>query len=120
MFIPRGLVLLFLCPLLVGCAAARERAAANDKRRAEHIEKLKAFVPPNVLKDVDPEFYTYPGLRNWYRAPLVYPYSVVYLNDTKLGHLSVHDGKSKISDGGGSGIQGLSDLGVTGLPLARN
>src|SRR5262245_52027323 len=103
----RYLIAFLMGGLLLGCGqlpAARERAAANAQRRAEHIAKLKSHVPANVLKTVDPEFYTYSGFRDWWRFPLVYPYSVKCIDTLDSGHLSQHDGKSEISGVNGEGF----------------
>ncbi|MEI8376457.1 MAG: hypothetical protein WCJ35_26875 [Planctomycetota bacterium] len=67
-------------------------------------------MPTNVLKTVDPEFYTYAGFRDWFRFPLVYPYSICCGDSLDAGCLCRHDGKSKISDGKDEQLQGLHFL----------
>jgi hypothetical protein len=106
----RYLIVFVMVPLFLGCGltpAARERAAADEKRRADHIAKLKSYVPEDVLKTVDPEFYTYPGFRDWWRFPLVYPYSIRCIDTLDSGGLCRHDGTSGISDGNGERGVGL-------------
>jgi hypothetical protein len=107
----RCLTLFWTVGLLLGCGRSPELEEAATKRRAEHIAKLKGYVPANVLKTVDPEFYTYSGFRDWWRFPLVYPYSIQCIDSLSSGHLCQHDGKSKISDGHAeSYVQGLGSL----------
>jgi hypothetical protein len=98
--------------LLVGCGlspAARERAAADAKRRADHIAMLKSYVPENVLKTVDPKFYTESGFRDWWRIPLVYPYSIHCIDTLDSGRLYIYDGKAEFP-AGESAVQGLREL----------
>jgi hypothetical protein len=110
----RGLIVFVMVPLLLGCGqspAAKARAAADAKRHADHIAKLRSYVPENVLKTVGPEFYTYAGFRDWWRFPLVYPYSICCIDTLDAGHLAWYDGKSKISSGGAEGyVQCLNRL----------
>ena len=110
----RCLIVFVIVSLLLGCGqspAAKARAAADAKRLADHIAKLKSYVPENVLKTVDAEFYTYAGFRDWWRFPLVYPYSICCIDTLDAGHLSCYDGKSKVSNGEAEGyVQGLNRL----------
>ena len=107
------LTVILIVSVFVGCGlspAAKERRAADTQRRADHIAKLKSYVPAHLLKTVDPEFYSYPGFRDWWRFPLTYPYSIQCIDTFESGDLCRHDGKSNISDGEEAQIQGLSAL----------
>jgi hypothetical protein len=109
----RSLIVFLTLLLFPGCGltpAAREREAANAKRRADHIAKLKGLVPANVLKDVDAEFYTHPGDFDWFRFPLVYPYAIRCIDGPTAGSLTKHDGKSKIADAREDAVQGMGGL----------
>ncbi len=109
----RCLTVILIVSVFVGCGlspAARERRAADTQRRADHIAKLKSYVPAHLLKTVDPEFYSNPGFRDWWRFPLTYPYSIHCIDTFESGDLCRHDGKSKISDGEEAQIQGLNAL----------
>jgi hypothetical protein len=95
----RRCLIVFLIPsLLAGCGwsrAAKERAAAGEKRRAEHMALLKSYVPENVLKTVGPKFYTESGFRDWWRIPLVYPYSIHCIDSLDSGRLCIDDRKAE-------------------------
>jgi hypothetical protein len=99
--------------ILISCAGlgrSREEQEAAAKRRAEHIAKLKSYVPADVLETVDPEFYTYSGFRDWWRIPLVYPYSIRCIDTFDTGRLCRHNGKTRISEARGEEPQGLESL----------
>ena len=80
-----------------------ERRDARQERRNErdaHIANLRSYVPRKLLTKVEPDFFDYPGVRDWYRFPLVYPYSVGAVDDLKYGYLDRADPSKKIRDGG--------------------
>ncbi len=106
-----SLMAILTASLLLGCGRSRKFEEAAAKRHADQMTRLKAYVPVNVLKTIDPEFYTYSGFRDWWRIPLVYPYSIQCIDSFDSGHLCQHDGKSRISDGNAERyVQGLSSL----------
>ncbi len=61
----------------------REDVLVNN----EYIALLKSYTPDS-LKGKEPNgFYTYFGFRDWYRFPLVYPYSLNCIDGTEYGHI---------------------------------
>lgn len=73
------LLLLLSLAILAGCKESEQSRAwrqAREKRHAEYVQKLKAYVPAETLKNVPEEFYEYPGIRDYWRFPLTYPYSI--------------------------------------------
>lgn len=52
---------------------------------------LQSYVPPKQLKKINPQFYTYFGYRDWWRYPLVYPYSIHAVDTTAVGFLTSED-----------------------------
>lgn len=46
------------------------------QRRQQQIERLKAMTPPVLLAKAPAEFFTYEGYWDWWRIPLVFPYSL--------------------------------------------
>ena len=98
------------------------RAAQDAERQEavhrEHIEKLKSYVPPEELKYIDEDFFTYPGFRDWWRFPLVYPYSIYCIDTFDDGTLSRCDGEAKIADGAGQAVlDGITHLNFDGAFL---
>ena len=96
-----------------------------ETSESEHIAKLKSYVPTATLKKVPEDFFTYGGYRDWYRFPLVYPYSVHMCDVLTEGQLCKHDGHSSIPDGQEYGMQGayaaLTHLNFDGkLMVARS
>lgn len=71
---------------------------------------LKSYVSNETLDSINPDFYTYFGYRDWWRAPLVYPYSIHAIDGLENGFLvdesaitdyetdSVNDAVELISD----------------------
>jgi hypothetical protein len=79
-----------------GCGCANKGA---EEARRKHIEKLKSYVAPDVLRTVPDEFYSHPGFRDWYRFPLVYPYSVHTIDDLERGYVYRHSTGQRIANG---------------------
>jgi hypothetical protein len=83
-----AVVIVFVCCLLSACAIAAmgilgiaaiplawtdDRSCVND---GPQVQLLKSYVPQETLDNINPDFYTYFGFRDWWRYPLVYPYSI--------------------------------------------
>ncbi|MEI7834668.1 MAG: hypothetical protein WCJ56_15895 [bacterium] len=46
------------------------------QRHEQQVVRLKAITPAALLEQAPPDFYTYQGFRDWWRIPLIYPYSL--------------------------------------------
>ncbi|TAJ12391.1 hypothetical protein DMA11_13110 [Marinilabiliaceae bacterium JC017] len=51
------------------------------------IKRLKEYAPNNFKGKEPKSFYTYFGFRDWYRFPLVYPYSLNCIDEINKGYL---------------------------------
>lgn len=83
---------------------AGEEVRQEEQRKREHIERIKEMVPAARRDQVPADFYTYPGFRDWWRFPLVYPYSIHSIDSLEDGNLCRHNGTSRIADGGESSV----------------
>lgn len=92
--------------LLHGCGCT---GRGREEARRKHIEKLRSYVAPDVLRTVPDEFYSHPGFRDWYRFPLVYPYSVHTIDDLQRGYVCRHSTGQRIDDGEEEQLQ-IEDL----------
>ena len=68
--------------------------ALEDNRKDQldtgnrQIELLKSYAPDDLNRNIPPSFYTYLGFRDWYRFPLVYPYSLNCIDSPDYGYIS--------------------------------
>ena len=62
---------------------ARESRQAFQKR----VDKLKSYVDASVQDKVEEKFFTERGFRDWWRVPLVYPYSITCIDTRQHGSL---------------------------------
>lgn len=76
----------------------RKEAAEREKAFQVRVDRLKKYSDPDIIKSIDPMFYTYAGFRDWYRLPLVYPYEVTCIDVLERGQLSKHNGKGPVDD----------------------
>lgn len=66
---------------LVSRAGRKLSAVSNEvrqtwQRRQEQIARLKAMTPPDLRAKAPEAFFTFTGCWDWYRIPLVFPYSL--------------------------------------------
>jgi hypothetical protein len=61
----------------------RERNLAFEQR----VDRLKSYIDPSVRDKVADKFFTEEGFRDWWRFPLVYPYSITCIDDLEDGSL---------------------------------
>lgn len=91
-----------LSTTLTGCRESPDKRRirlAKEGQRAEYVQKLRSYVPAEVLKTVPEEFYNDPGFRDHWRFPLTYPYSVSVI-DTFDNPGSLKDArKAKVDKG---------------------
>jgi hypothetical protein len=71
--------------LSIPLAWSDDRSCLSD---SSQVQLLKSYVPKETLDGVDPEFYTYFGFRDWWRYPLVYPYSIHAIDSLDNGYLT--------------------------------
>jgi len=51
------------------------------------IELLKSYVSGEALSKANPDYYAFFGFRDWWRFPLVYPYSIHTIDEVNYGCL---------------------------------
>jgi len=98
-----AVAVMVLAACLPGCKEQRMRAQREEYARQAHIAKLKSWVPAEYAGKVDPDFFTYPGFRDWFRFPLVYPYSINMVDDLQDGALVKVGPNKRIASGGAWG-----------------
>jgi hypothetical protein len=59
----------------------------SDDHPNPQVELLKSYVPAETLPTVNPDYFTYFGFRDWWRWPLVYPYSIHAIDTVDHGRL---------------------------------
>jgi hypothetical protein len=86
----------------------------DSKTPNPQIQLLRSYVPPDVLATINPEYYTYFGFRDWWRFPLVYPYSIHTIDMVDWGFLyddsRVVDYRSGTDASTSTGISGIRQL----------
>ncbi|MBN2002221.1 MAG: hypothetical protein JXA21_02590 [Anaerolineae bacterium] len=84
----------------------------NESNPNPQIELLKSYVPEETLPTINPKYYTYFGFRDWWRFPLVYPYSIHSIDVVDYGRL--YD-ESKVIDYSDINHQELTAVGVNDI-----
>lgn len=89
------------------------RACLLDPRHPNpQVLLLKQYAPPEA-GPVSPDFYTYFGFRDWWRFPLVYPYSILAVDTTERGKLVAASGDVDFRNPN----EGLEDAGISDITL---
>jgi len=73
------------------------------------LQRLRSYEPTAYKGKVPDAFYTYEGQYDWWRFPLVYPYSIDCIDVTDYGAIANDSGKTKESFEAGGGILYLTD-----------
>jgi len=98
-----------------GFRAWRAEVAANnaaDKaRRDALVARLMSYLDPAVRNRVPTNFYTQEGFRDWWRYPLVYPYSITAIDADDFGSLGRED------DGNDPRIADITHVAMDGRSL---
>jgi len=61
------------------------------QRRQQQIDRLKAMIPPAQLAGAPANFFTYDGFWDWWRIPLIYPYSLEAIDTLDNASLNRHN-----------------------------
>ena len=81
-----------LCVISIPAMWTDDRSCVSDNTQ---VQLLRSYVSEQTLESMNPDFYTYFGFRDWWRAPLVYPYSIHAIDGLESGYLV---DESKITD----------------------
>ncbi len=60
----------------------------NEKNSNADIKKIISYEPIQFKGKAPQEYYTYFGYYDWYRMPLVYPFSMNSIDNIEYGHLA--------------------------------
>ena len=88
--------------LLGGCEKWQRSVEARNKAARDGLVTRKAFLasvlPESERATVPDDFYTYEGLRDWFRMPLVFPYQLVAIDSTTCFTLKRYNCKASVRD----------------------
>ncbi len=70
-----------------GIGFVTEQVRESQQAFERRVDKLKSYVDPSVQDKVKEEFFTDGGFRDWWRFPLVYPYSITCIDTQEHGSL---------------------------------
>ena len=95
-------VALVAVALLGGCEKWQRSIEARNKAAHDGLVVRKAFLasalPESERAAVPEDFYTYEGLRDWFRMPLVFPYQLMAIDSTTCFTLMRYNGKASVRD----------------------
>jgi hypothetical protein len=109
---------IFLLACFCPCAWFDPRNYSSEPN--PQVELLKSYVSEEVLSKANPTYYTYFGFRDWWRFPLVYPYSIHTIDE--VDHGCLYD-ESKVKNYEDINHQELVDMDIceiTHLTLDKN
>jgi hypothetical protein len=69
-----------------------------DTASSEQVWNLKQMEPASMKGKVSPEFYHYLGFRDYYRLPLIYPYSIHCIDIVDRGELYNEENVSRFDE----------------------
>jgi len=90
---------LFCLILLLSCNRKNEPITAAKPHNA-YVDSLKKFESAKYKGKVPEKYYAYPGIFDWWRYPLVYPYAIQCIESNDKGRL-VNDLNVNYNAGGG-------------------
>jgi hypothetical protein len=86
----------------------KEPATTSRKDTPNWISILKSYEPKAYKGKVPKDFYYYDGFRDWWRFPLVYPYSIGCIDTKDYGYITSDKDKTDFRAGGG--VTPLTDI----------
>lgn len=91
---------LFCLFFLLSCNWKIESTNVIKPNNNFYIDSLKKLEPSEYKGKISEKYYTYPGIFDWWRYPLVYPYAIQCIESNDKGHL-VNDLNVNYDKGGG-------------------
>ena len=105
-------LLVCMCGVAILCVASAPLAMWTDGRSIggcldnnPQVLLLKSYVSDKTLENMNPDFYTYLGFRDWWRYPLVYPYSINAIDTLDYGFLEDESAVMSYRSSANDGIQ---------------
>lgn len=72
---------------------------SNNNDTTDYVRTLKTFEPEKYKGKVPDGYYTYYGFRDWWRFPVVYPYSLTCIDVMESGTLINESARINFEDG---------------------
>ncbi|MBK1882974.1 hypothetical protein JIN85_11145 [Luteolibacter pohnpeiensis] len=95
-------------------SAHHQSTLRREKSKVMAIAQRREFLESKLdiakKSQIPEEFYTYPGFRDWWRMPLVFPYQLSWVDTLDSGQLGRYDPGGSIEDPNGSISQVISDI----------
>jgi hypothetical protein len=73
--------------------------SSNNNDTTDYLRTLKTYEPSKYKGKVPDGYYTNYGFRDWWRFPLVYPYSITCIDVLDHGILTNDSGKTDFAEG---------------------
>src|SRR5215831_12698124 len=105
MILVRYILLAYLSFSIVSCnwrtkSKKADKSIATKKDTSNFLKVLRSYEHKTFKGVVPEEFYTYYGAWDWWRFPLVYPYSIGCIDVTEYGKVYSDKGKTNLAAGG--------------------
>ncbi|HEX3168506.1 MAG TPA: hypothetical protein VHQ93_19695 [Chitinophagaceae bacterium] len=84
-----------------------DNGISTNKDTTSLLNVIRSFEPKIYMGTVPKEFYTNRGAFDWWRFPLVYPYSIGCIDVIEYG--TIYSDKDKTNYDEGGGVQPLTD-----------
>ncbi|MCX8533887.1 hypothetical protein [Chryseobacterium luquanense] len=94
---------LFCLFFILSCNWKTEPITVIKPKNNIYVDSLKKFEPLEYKGKISEKYYTYPGIFDWWRYPLVYPYAIQCIESNDKGHL-VNDLNVNYNKGGGERV----------------
>ena len=107
MTLTKNILLLSICLSGLSCNWRAKNEENNLSKKVHLIDLVKSYEPEKYAGKVPKEFYTNRGFYDWWRFPLVYPYSIGCVDVKDYGSLYSDEGKTDFNKG--ESIQPLTD-----------
>jgi hypothetical protein len=73
--------------------------SSNNNDTTNYVRTLKEYEPVKYKGKVPDSYYTYYGYRDWWRFPVVYPYSITCIDAMDYGTLTNDSGRTNFEEG---------------------
>jgi len=91
----------------------------DSSRHNSQIELLKSYEPGTLSNKIPTSFYSYFGFRDWYRYPLIYPYSINCIDVADFGQ--IYDERNAVDiTYDDKGVNQLQVYGITKFAFDKN
>jgi hypothetical protein len=96
------ILLASLCLLSANCRTKGKQANKNSTVRTDTtplVKFLKSYEPKSYKGRIPQQFYTNRGSFDWWRFPLIYPYSIGCIDVTEYGAIYSDEGRTNYEGG---------------------